>query len=110
MCGAKCESHIHSLYLDLVETDKFDNIKRFFTARGISYNVRVRNVWLIERAVRIGDHQCSAVKCVEVIVNAAESNRVPVKTVSTQDVLNLESTVAKILPKRLSISCKEKPT
>ena len=96
MCGAKRESHIHSLYLALVETDKFDDIQRFFTARGVSYNVRVRIVWLIERTVRIGDHQCSAVKYVEVTVNAAKSNHVPVKAVSTQDVLNLTSTVAKI--------------
>jgi hypothetical protein len=88
----------------------FDNMQQFSTARGVSYNVRVRNFWLIERAVRIGDHLCSATKCVAVIVNAAEGNRVPVEAVSTRDVLNLKSTVAKILPKGLSISCKEKPT
>jgi len=74
------------------------------------YNVCVRNFGLIERTVRIGDRLCSAKKCVEVIVNASKSNRVPVKEVSTQDVWNLESTVTKILPKGLSLSCKEKPT
>jgi hypothetical protein len=110
MCGAKCESHIHSLYLAWVETDMFDNVQQFCTARGVSYNVRVRNFWLIERTERIGDRLCSAKKCVEVIVNASKSNRIPVKAVSTQDVLNLKSTVAKILPKRQSISCKGKPT
>jgi len=88
----------------------FDNMQQFCTARGVSCSDSVRNFGLTERAVRIGDRFCSAKKCVEVTVNAAKSNRVPVKAFSTQDVLNLKSTVAKILWKRLSVSCKEKPT
>jgi hypothetical protein len=109
VCGAKRESHIHSIYLALVETDVFDNSQQFCTACGVSYIVGVRKCWLVERAVRIGDCLSSAKHCVEVTVDAAKSNHVPVKAVSTQDVLNLKSTVA-ILPKKLSISCKEKPT
>ena len=60
ICGAKRESHIHSLYLALVETYMVDNMQEFCTARGVS-TISVSEIFgFRERAVRIGYCLCSA--------------------------------------------------